>query len=265
LWDARVYDRALSPEEIARLASIREPATPEDLPDKGLYLPARAGEMASPFEEPELRQFLRSTQHELTLADRDVAKLSMAGCGIYERVEPSVWQATGGFWVSGEASASAPMGARIVFVGWPEGEDVESSRTITRVCGEPLTLTKQPASFRAPVSVPESVAYGIVMLSVYDRREDPSELVGTTLQMSEPECETMEQETAGTAQAGAEGLASIKSREGLSLALDKDGRIAALYAGEDNIAGADIYPMSGWFVTDLAGDNLPIPLRGEVT
>ncbi|GAH71777.1 unnamed protein product, partial [marine sediment metagenome] len=117
IWEVRLYDRALSAEEIASLVSVRRPAMPADLPDTGLYVPGRVRQVAAPFQQPDCGPFMPDTSRQFTVTDEDIAELSMAGCGLYERVDPSAWRDSDGFSVSGEASASAPVRARVMFVG----------------------------------------------------------------------------------------------------------------------------------------------------
>ena len=265
LWEVRLHNRALAGEEIAALASVRRAATPEDLPAAGLYLPGRSGQVAVPFEQPDCTPFVASTTRRLDLTDRDVAKLSMSGCGIYERADPSVWRDTGGFSLSGEASASAPVRARIVFVGWPRGERLKTPRLVTRVCDEPIDLTSKATRFRVAVSVPESVSSGIVMLAVADRRADPATLIGVTIKLGKFQYAPAAAGIDVRAGVSRETLPSVSSRDGLTLGLEPNGGVTALKTKHADLAGGGVLPMAGWFVTDLAATNVPIPLVGAVS
>ncbi len=260
--EVRLYDRPLSADEITKLASVRRPATPADLPARGLYVPGRVRDIACAFTEPDCASFVADTTRQITLADDDVAELSMAGCGIYERVDPSVWRETGGLMVSGEASASAPVRARLVFVGWPKGAELRSSLLLIRSCGAPLDLEPKDTAFQAVVAVPKSVESGIVIFAVADRRDDPASLIGTTIKLDK-----LQYAAAGAdveAAASSDAAATVSSGDGLTLGLDRHGAVTGVESRQADLAGSGVLPMSGWFVTDLAADKLPIPLVGAV-
>ena len=264
LWELRLYDRALAADEIAALASVRRAATPQDLPDAGLYLPGRSGQAAVPFEQPDCSPFVASAAQRLAITASDVAKLSMAGCGLYERVDPSIWRQTRGLSVSFEASASAPLRARIVFVGWPKDARLKAPRLVTRACGGHLDLSPKATRFRATVSVPRSVASGIVMLAIADRRDDPATLIGTAIEVGKFQCAPMLAGADARPRVSRDTFSTATSRDGLTLGLHRDLGVAALKAGQSDLAGSGIFPMSGWFVTDFAAQNVPIPLAGAV-
>ncbi len=264
IWEVRLYERALSADEIATLVSARRPAMPVDLPDAGLYVPGRTGQVATPFRQPDYTPFVGDASRQVTLTEADVAELDMAGCGLYERVDPSVWQETGAFEVTGEASASAPVTARLIFVGWPEGAELHSTSLVTRASSAPIELGPDAAAFQASVSVPASVQSGIVILAVADRRGDPATLLGTTIELGELQYEAAPAGTDAGVGTSGDAAATVTAGEGLTLGLDGDGGVVALSTPRADLAGAGVLPMSGWFVTDYAGDNVPIPLVGSV-
>jgi len=264
IWEVRVYDRSLSADEVASLASVRRPATPRDLPETGLYLPGRTEHVAAPFTQPDCSPFMSDASGRLTITEADVAALDRAGCGLYRRVAPSVWQENGAFELSGKAAASAPVRVRLFFVGWPAEAELRSSSLITRVCGPPLELGPETASLKVAVPVPRSVQSGIVMLAVADRRADQEKLVGTVIQLGRLKCATANAGSA-EARAGTHAAATIRSRAGLTLGFDSSGGVLALRNPHTDLTGSGVLPMSGWFVTDYAGDNVPVPLVGRVT
>jgi len=263
--EVRLYDRALSADEITALTSARRAAMPQDLPDRGLYRPGRAGETAVPFEQPDCAPFVGDASRRLTLTDGDIAQLSVAGCGLYERIDASVWRDTGGLSVSGEASASAAVRARMMFVGWTRGAQLHSPSLFTRACGAAFEIGTEAAAFDAAVPVPESIESGVVMLAVCDRRDDPATLIGATIELDKLEYAAAAPETGARAGAADEGTATVSSEEGLTLGCNRDGEVATLKSDHAEFAGDDIFPMSGWFVTDFAADNVPIPLRGTAS
>ena len=260
LWEVRLYDRALAAGEVARLVAVRRTPRPGDLPRVGHYLPGRNGQTAVPFAQPDCTPFVDQSNRELTLTETDLRTLSMAGCGLYERVERSAWQENAGFWVSGEASASAPVRARIVFVGWPRGAELRTPSLATRTCGAAIDLVPKAKRFRVPVPVPSETDSGAVMLLVADRRDDPTTLTGTTIELGRLQYTPMSTRTHEQASVGDDPMPRLRSSEGLTLAVRRDGEIAALRADGCAFSGN-----GGWFVTDFAAENVPIPLVGAVS
>jgi len=265
IWDVRIYDRALSGDEIARLASIRKPPSPVDLPQRGSYLPGRPLEAPAPFSEVQVHPFSSLEQLKLTLTAEDLARLSMAGCGLYERVDPGVWRESGAFVASGQATASAPIVARLVFVGWPEGAQLRGDSAITRACGPPLRLGPEPTDFEVTVPVPEEVSDGLLMLAVHDPREDAKTLLGTEMRLDELACVPAAAAAGPPGAAEAAEGATIRTDDGLTLRLSPDGGVAWLSIRGEDLGGGDLYPLAGWFLTDLEQGETPVPLRARVT
>jgi len=239
--EVRLYDRALSADEITALTSARRAAMPQDLPDRGLYRPGRAWETAVPFEQPDCAPFVGDASRRLTLTDGDIAQLSVAGCGLYERIDASVWRDTGGLSVSGEASASAAVRARMMFVGWTRGAQLHSPSLFTRACGAAFEIGTEAAAFDAAVPVPESIESGVVMLAVCDRRDDPATLIGATIELDKLEYAAAAPETGARAGAADEGTATVSSEEGLTLGCNRDGEVATLKSDHAEFAGDDIF------------------------
>ena len=260
LWEVRLYDRALAADEIARLVSARRTPRPGDMPRVGHYLPGRSGQTAVPFAQPDCTPFVAQSDHQLTLAEVDVRTLSIAGCGLYERVDRSTWGQGAGFWVSGEASASKPIGARIVFVGWPSGAELRTPSLATRACGAAIDLVPTTKRFRVPVPVPSGTDVGLVMLVAADRRDDPTALIGTTVELGRLQYTPMANGAQERASADDDAMPRVKSSENLTLAVRRDGEIAALKTDRRAFSGN-----GGWFVTDFAAENVPIPLVGTVS
>ncbi len=261
--DVRIYDRPLAPAEIAQMAGVRREATPADLPRAGLYLPARGAEVAPPFEQPDVNPFVGDDATSYTLTERDAAEITMGGAGFHRVIEPTMLHETGRLRVSAELSASAPVRMRAVLVGWPEGAGFKSPRLSARVFGQPMEVGETPASFEATVDVPGDVAHALVMLTVVERREESASLVGTRIDLREfaiePAAVTEAAEEEATRIA-----ASVASKDGLGLQMLDDGSISRVTINARDVGGSDAFPASGWFITDIAGENVPIPLTGDV-
>ena len=265
LWEVRLYDRALTAHEISGLASVRRAAVPEDLPDTGLYLPGRTGQVPVPFGRPDCAPFVARPGRELVLSDADAAGLSMGGCGLYQRVDPRAWRGNGRLSVSGTASASRPVQAAIAFVGWPSAAELKAAVLFTRVCGEPIELSAEPTDLRAVVPVPRSTESGVVVLTVTDLGDDSADLVGTKVILHRLDVSPGGGRLDPSARPAPEGVRGPRSNDGLSLTFQRGGGVAVTKAGCSGLAGSGLLPAGGWFLSDLAADGLPVPLRGAVT
>ncbi len=265
LWEVRLYDRALSADEIAQLASAHKQGTAEDLPAEGLYVPGRADQIASPFREPECGPFVADGTGALRLEEADVYNLSMSGCGPFRRVDPATWEGSGTIEVSGRASADRPVAARLMLLGWPAASHLDTSRMVARAFGPEILLGEEPVEFTAQVAVPDEVGVCAVMLTVADRREDPATLLGTEITLEALECRGGGQAAEAPQQSGPEPAFTIGTDGELSIGFDESGQVVSIRQGREELAGRGLFPLTGWFVSDYAGDNIPVPLTGTMT
>jgi hypothetical protein len=255
LREARLYDRVLSGEEIARLAAVRPTSIPADLPERGLYLPARAGRQAAAFDQPALAPFERAEKLELTLTREDAARLSADGCGVFRVLDPALWRDHDMFEIAGRARATSPVRARLVFVGWREGDVLLAPQLVTIACSDSLILTPEGTDLGGRVRVPGEVVDGAIMLVVDDQRDDPASLVGVTVAVDDLSCAMADSVGEGDAKVAITHLAAT-SGDGLSLGVSDTGDVLRL-TRDEAILGGDAFPTAGWFVTDLAGDGMP--------